>query len=53
MAPNVAPDKTRVNFTIPKKLKKQLEKQAEKENRSFSNMIVVAIEEYLRQKANK
>lgn len=50
MASNVAPDKTRVNFTIPKKLKKQLEKQAEKENRSFSNMIVVAIEEYLKNK---
>lgn len=53
MASNVAPNKTRVNFTIPKDLKRDLEQQAIKENRSFSNMIVVAIEEYLKNKANK
>lgn len=50
MTVHVAPDKTRVNFTISKELKKRLEKQAKKENRSFSNMVVVAIEEYLKMK---
>lgn len=50
MTIHVAPDKTRVNFTIPKDLKERLERQAKKENRSFSNMVVVAVEEYLKMK---
>lgn len=43
----VASDKTRMNFTISKELKKKLEIQAKKENRTTSNMINVALEKYL------
>ena len=47
MPATVSENNTRVTFTIDKKMKEQAEKQAKKEKRSLSNMIIVALEEYL------
>lgn len=38
---------TMMSFVIPKDLKARLTEVAEKENRSFSNVIVSAIQEYI------
>lgn len=46
----VSENNTRVTFTIDKKLKEQAEKQAKIEKRSLSNLIIVALEEYLENK---
>ena len=46
----VSENNTRVTFTIDKKMKEQAEKQAKKEKRSLSNLIIVALEEYLEKK---
>jgi len=39
---------TRTNITISKNLKKQLEELATKDNRSFNNMVVTILEDYLK-----
>ena len=38
---------TRTLITIPKELKEQLEKIAKKQNRSFSNLVVTILKEYI------
>lgn len=43
-------DKTRTNITIEKELKEQLQQEAKKQNRSFNNLIITILKEYL---ANK
>lgn len=45
-----AEDSTRVSFTIKKKLKAEAEECAKEEHRSFSNLISVALEEYIKNK---
>lgn len=47
-AGQVAPNKTRTNITIEKELKVQLEEQARKEGRSFNNLIVNILKEYMK-----
>lgn len=47
MAATVSENNTRVTFTITKDLKDRIEEQASKEMRSLSNLINVALEEYL------
>lgn len=41
-------DKERVTINIEKQLMDKVRKQAEKENRSYSNLIYTAIEEYMK-----
>lgn len=38
---------TRTLITIPKELKEQLEKIAKEQNRSFSNLVVTILKEYI------
>lgn len=52
-AGKVAPNKTRTNITIEKDLKVQLEEQAKKENRSFNNLVIHILKEYLQNKKNQ
>lgn len=44
----VAKDNTRIQVTIPKKIKKQLEKKAEENHRSVSNYVASLIIEDLK-----
>lgn len=41
-------DKTRTNITIEKDLKKQLEEEAKKQNRSFNNLVITILKEYIK-----
>lgn len=43
----IGKDKVRTNITINKELKKQLENIAVKQNRSFNNLIVTILKEYI------
>ena len=45
-----AENKTRVSFTIDKELKARAEECAKKEYRSLSNLISIALEEYMNKK---
>lgn len=47
-AGQVAPNKTRTNITIEKELKAKLEEQARKEGRSFNNLIINILKEYMK-----
>ena len=47
---NVSENNTRTTFTINKELKKIAEEQAKKEQRSFANLLTVALIEYLKNK---
>lgn len=47
-ASQVAPNKTRTNITIEKELKAQLEEQARKEGRSFNNLVINILKEYMK-----
>lgn len=47
MAATVSENNTRVTFTIDKELKTKAEQCANKEHRSLSNLITVALEEYI------
>lgn len=47
-AGQVAPNKTRTNITIEKELKSQLEEIAKKEGRSFNNLVINIIKEYIK-----
>ena len=47
-AGQVAPNKTRTNITIEKELKSQLEEIAKKEGRSFNNLVINIIKEYMK-----
>ena len=46
-AGKVAPNKTRTNITLEKELKAQLEEQAKKEGRSFNNLVINILKEYM------
>lgn len=43
----ISKDKTRTVITIPKELKKQLEDIAKKDNRSFNNLIIKILKDYV------
>lgn len=44
----IASNKTRTNITIEKELKAQLEEQAKKEGRSFNNLVINILKEYMK-----
>lgn len=43
----IADDKIRVSYSIPKDLKDKLEKQAKKECRSVTNLIIYVLRNYV------
>jgi predicted HicB family RNase H-like nuclease len=45
---SISKDKVRANLIINKDLKKQLEGLAAKENRSFNNLVITILENYLK-----
>lgn len=47
-AGQIAPNKTRTNITIEKELKSQLEEIAKKEGRSFNNLVINILKEYMK-----
>lgn len=47
-AGQVAPNKTRTNITIEKELKSQLEEIAKNEGRSFNNLVINILKEYMK-----
>ena len=47
-AGQVAPNKTRTNITIEKDLKFQLEEIAKNEGRSFNNLVINILKEYMK-----
>ena len=44
---SISKDNTRTLITIPKELKKQLEELAKKDNRSFNNLVVKILKDYV------
>lgn len=46
----ISENKTRTNITIEKTLKKQLEEEAKKQNRSFNNLVITILKEYIEKK---
>lgn len=44
----ISKDNIRTLITIPKELKKQLEKLAKNDNRSFNNLVVKILKDYVR-----
>lgn len=46
-AGQVAPNKTRTNITIEKDLKSQLEEIAKTQNRSFNNLVISILKDYI------
>jgi len=45
---SISKDNTRTQLTINKELKKQLEDLALKDNRSFNNLVITVLENYLK-----
>lgn len=43
----IADTNTRTNITIPKDLKAKLEKIAVKQNRSFNNLVITVLKDYV------
>ncbi|MCR3759169.1 DNA-binding protein [Clostridium felsineum] len=43
----ISKDKVRSNLVIDKELKKQLEEIAKQQNRSFNNLIITILQEYI------
>lgn len=43
----VGEDKVRTNITFPKELKSKLENLAEKDSRSFNNLVIKILAEYV------
>lgn len=43
----VSEENTRTNITIPKELKSQLEEVAKSKNRSFNNLVITVLKDYL------
>jgi len=43
----ISEENTRTNITIPKELKKQLEEIAKNKNRSFNNLVITILMDYL------
>jgi len=50
---NISDTKTRYALTIDKKTKKQLEDIAKSDNRSFNNLVITILEEYLENEGRK
>lgn len=44
---SISKDNTRTQLTINKELKKEVEALAKKENRSFNNLVITAINDYM------
>lgn len=44
-------DKTRTNITLKKELKDQLQEIAKEQNRSFNNLVVTVLSEYVKNKS--
>jgi predicted transcriptional regulator len=44
----IGEDKTRTNITFPKELKTKLEELAKKDNRSFNNLIIKILSDYVK-----
>ena len=49
---SISKDNTRTLITIPKELKKQLEELAKKDNRSFNNLIITILKNYVGNSSN-
>ena len=47
-AGKVAPNKTRTNITIEKKLKSQLEELAKQDGRSFNSLVIKVLSDYVK-----
>lgn len=43
----ISSDKTRTNITISKELKTKLEQKAKEQNRSFNNLIITILKNYI------
>lgn len=43
----IAKTNTRTNITIPKDLKAKLEEMAKEQNRSFNNLVITVLKEYV------
>jgi predicted HicB family RNase H-like nuclease len=43
----ISNENTRTNITIPKELKTKLEKIAKEQNRSFNNLVITILKEYV------
>ena len=41
-------DKTRTNITFPIQLKEQLEQIAKQENRSFNNLVITVLQDFVK-----
>ena len=44
---SISKDNTRTNITIPIELKKQLEQLAKNDNRSFNNLVITILKDYI------
>jgi predicted HicB family RNase H-like nuclease len=44
---SISKDNTRTVITIPKELKKQLEELAKQDNRSFNNLVIKILKDYV------
>lgn len=44
----VSDDKARTNITFPKELKERLERIAKDDNRSFNNLVITILQEYMK-----
>ena len=49
----IGKDKVRTLISINKELKNQLQELAEKDNRSFNNMIITILKEYVKENEKK
>lgn len=49
---SVSKDNTRTNLTISKELKSELEKIAKQENRSFNNLVITILKDYVAKREN-
>lgn len=43
----ISKDNTRTNITIPKGLKKELEDIAKEQNRSFNNLVITILKDFI------
>ena len=46
----ISENNTRTNITIPKDLKKELEDIAKEQNRSFNNLVITILKDYIESK---
>jgi len=49
----ISKDKVRANLVIEKELKKQIEVIAKSQNRSFNNLVITVLKEYLENEGKK